>query len=45
MTIKKPDGLADEHKKIAVNLLEGIARVLAIRLRYANTALRALHMT
>jgi len=39
------DTLADEHKKIAINLIEGIARVLAIRLRYANTELRTLHMT
>lgn len=39
------DVLADEHKKLAINLMEGIARVLAIRLRYANTELRALHMS
>ncbi|MDD4871902.1 MAG: SulP family inorganic anion transporter, partial [Kiritimatiellae bacterium] len=42
---KRFDALADEHKKLAVNLMEGIARVLAIRLRYANTELRALHMS
>lgn len=39
---KRFDTLADEHKKLALNLLEGIARVLAIRLRYANAELRLL---
>lgn len=42
---KRFDILADEHKKLAINLMEGIARVLAIRLRYANTELRTLHMS
>ena len=36
------DALADEHRKLALNLLEGIARVLAIRLRYANAELEAM---
>jgi len=36
------DQLAEEHKKIALNLLEGLARVLAGRLRYANAEMRAL---
>lgn len=36
------DELAEEHKRVANNLLEGIARSLAIRLRYTNTELRAL---
>jgi SulP family sulfate permease len=36
------DTLADEHKKLAMNLVEGIARVLAIRLRYANATIESL---
>jgi SulP family sulfate permease len=36
------DALASEHKKLAIQLLEGIARTLAIRLRRANRELRAL---
>ena len=36
------DNLAEEHKKIALNLFEGLARVLAGRLRYANTEISAL---
>ena len=36
------DALALEHKKMAIQLLEGIARVLALRLRDTNTELRAL---
>jgi SulP family sulfate permease len=36
------DALAAEHKKLAIQLLEGIARTLAIRLRRANRELRAL---
>ena len=39
---KRFDEFAEEHKKIANNLLEGLARALAIRLRYTNTELRAL---
>ena len=35
------DTLAEEHKKMAVALVLGVARVLAIRLRYANSELRA----
>jgi SulP family sulfate permease len=34
--------LSDEHKKVAINLLDGLARVLAGRLRYANTEIHAL---
>ncbi|RLJ64948.1 SLC26A/SulP transporter family protein [Sulfurisoma sediminicola] len=34
--------LADEHKKVAVKLMEGLASVLAGRLRYANAELQAL---
>jgi SulP family sulfate permease len=34
--------LADEHKKIALKLLEGLASVLAGRLRFANAEMRAL---
>ncbi len=36
------DRFADEHRAMALQLLEGLARALAIRLRYANTELRAL---
>jgi SulP family sulfate permease len=36
------DALAEEHRKLALNLLEGLARMLAIRLRYANAELRGL---
>lgn len=39
---KRFDELAEEHKRVANNVLEGIARSLAIRLRYTNTELRAL---
>jgi SulP family sulfate permease len=37
------EALADEHKKLSLNLLEGLARTLALRLRRANKELRALH--
>lgn len=40
---KRFDTLAEEHKKMAVGLVLSVARVLAIRLRYANAELRALH--
>jgi SulP family sulfate permease len=36
------DKLADEHKRLAIQLLGGLARALAIRLRHANRELRAL---
>lgn len=36
------DELAAEHRRLAAQLLGGLARVLAIRLRYANAELRAL---
>ncbi len=39
---KQFDALAEEHKRMAINLLEGLARVLAIRLRYANAELHVL---
>jgi SulP family sulfate permease len=38
---KRFDALAEEHRMLAINLLEGIARVLAIRLRYANAELES----
>jgi SulP family sulfate permease len=38
------DKVVAEHKKIGLNLLEGLARALAIRLRYTNMELRALQM-
>jgi SulP family sulfate permease len=36
------DGLRDEHKKLAIQLLEGLARELALRLRQTNTEVRTL---
>lgn len=36
------DRFASEHKRAAMALLEGLARVLAIRLRYTNAELRVL---
>jgi SulP family sulfate permease len=36
------DQFSEEHKKLALNLLEGLARVLAARLRYANAEIHAL---
>jgi SulP family sulfate permease len=42
---KRYDTLAEEHKKLAIGLVLSVARVLAIRLRYANAELRALHMS
>ncbi|MDP2808982.1 MAG: SulP family inorganic anion transporter [Rhodocyclaceae bacterium] len=36
------DGFAEEHKKVGLALMEGIASVLASRLRYTNAELRAL---
>lgn len=39
---KRFDELADEHRKVALNLMEGIASVLAGRLRHTNSELRTL---
>jgi SulP family sulfate permease len=39
------DAFASEHKKVAINLLGGLARMLAIRLRYTNAELRLLQLT
>ncbi|MCX7628272.1 MAG: SulP family inorganic anion transporter [Methylophilaceae bacterium] len=36
------DQVAEEHKKLGLNLMEGLARVLAGRLRYANAEMQAL---
>lgn len=36
------DKLADEHRKLGLRLMEGIASVLASRLRYTNAELRVL---
>jgi SulP family sulfate permease len=36
------DTIADEHKKLAINLLEGLARALANRLRHTDVELRVL---
>mgnify|MGYP000160829343 CR=1 FL=1 len=42
---KRFDALAEEHKKLAIDLMLSIARVLAVRLRYANSELRVLHLS
>ena len=39
------DALAVEHRALAANLLEGIARTLAIRLRYSNRDLSLLQLS
>ena len=36
------ESLADKHRKLAFSLIEGIASVLASRLRYTNAELRVL---
>ena len=36
------EAVAEEHKKLALGLMEGLASVLASRLRYTNTELRVL---
>ena len=36
------DTLADEHKRLALNLLEGLARALSMRLRHTDVELRVL---
>lgn len=36
------DSLAEEHKRLALGLMEGLASVLASRLRYTNAELRVL---
>ncbi len=36
------DSLAEEHKKLAIGLMEGLASVLASRLRYTDAELRVL---
>ncbi len=38
----KFDVLTAAHRKLAINLFEGLARVLALRLRYTNVELRTL---
>jgi len=36
------DKMAEDHKKVALGLMEGLASVLASRLRYTNAELRVL---
>jgi SulP family sulfate permease len=36
------DALADHHKRLGMNLFEGLAKALALRLRHTNTELRTL---
>lgn len=38
------DSMAEEHKKLSLGLMEGIASVLASRLRYTNAELRVLEL-
>jgi len=42
LTRERFDQLAAEHHKLAMNLFEGLARALAVRLRYTNAELRLL---
>jgi SulP family sulfate permease len=42
---KRFDVLASEHKKLAINLFEGLARMLAIRMRFTNSELRLLQLS
>jgi SulP family sulfate permease len=39
------DALASNHKRLAINLFDALARMLAIRLRYTNAELRLLQLT
>jgi len=39
---KRFDTLAEEHKRITINMMEGLARTLALRLRHANAEVRVL---
>ena len=42
LTRARFDAFAEDHKKLAIQMMEGLARKLAIRLRYANAELRHL---
>ncbi|OFZ86692.1 MAG: cyclic nucleotide-binding protein [Betaproteobacteria bacterium RBG_16_66_20] len=42
---KRFDAMASEHKRLAINLFEGLARMLAIRLRFANSELLLLELS
>ncbi len=42
LTRERFDIFAEEHKRLAIQMMEGLARKLAIRLRYANAELRHL---
>jgi len=39
------DELASQHKRLAINLFEGLARMLALRMRFTNSELRLLQLT
>jgi sulfate permease, SulP family len=39
------DAVAEDHKKLAANLFEGLARALSLRLRYTDAELRVLEET
>ena len=42
---KRFDAFASDHKRLAINLFEGLARMLAIRLRFTNSELRLLQLS
>jgi SulP family sulfate permease len=42
---KRFDEVATGHKRLAINLFEGIARMLALRLRFTNSELRLLQLS
>jgi len=42
---KRFDEVASGHKRLAINLFEGIARMLALRLRFTNSELRLLQLS
>ncbi len=42
LTRERFDQFAEEHKKLAIQMMEGLARKLAVRLRYTNAELRHL---
>ena len=42
---KRFDAMASDHKRLAINLFEGLARMMAIRLRFTNSELRLLQLS
>ena len=39
------DEFSSQHKRVAINLFEGIARMLALRMRFTNAELRLLQVS